>query len=44
MVLGNTSEQDLLKASYEAARNEILIRLRIRSQTIAFYLAASGVL
>lgn len=38
------SNTDLIRASYEAARSEINVRLRIRSQTIAFYLAASGVL
>ncbi len=38
------SRIDLLKSSYEAARNEILVRLRIRSQVIAMYLGASGVL
>jgi len=38
------ANSDLIKASYEAARAEINVRLRIRSQTIAFYLAASGVL
>lgn len=35
---------DLIRVSYEAARAEINVRLRIRSQTIAFYLGASGVL
>jgi len=38
------SDTDLIKVSYEAARAEIVTRLRIRSQTLAFYLAASGIL
>lgn len=38
------SEVDLIKASYEAARNEINVRLRIRSQTVALYMAVSGIL
>lgn len=38
------SRIDLLKSSYEAARNEILVRLRIRSQVVSMYLGASGVL
>jgi hypothetical protein len=38
------SDIDLIKVSYEAARGEINVRLRIRSQTLAFYLAASGAL
>ena len=35
---------ELIKASYEGARSEILVRLRIRSQTFAFYLAATGII
>lgn len=38
------SKIDLIKASYEAARNEINVRLRIRSQTISLYMAVSGIL
>ncbi len=32
------------KASYEAIRNEILVRVRIRTQILGFFVAASGTL